>query len=529
VISFIKTTPILRFINYIVSLVLTFNVILFIADWSGIRGSTSWFQKLISILEASFGKYLLFDNISTIYKVAIIFALFFLYPQIAKLLFSLASKLISQLKYLPSKKMLQFIQRYLTIAEFAKYKTQKSIFDRLIKMYEPGSKVVVLPMDMEYMKAWRPKQSYLEQLSDINRNIKNKDTNVEYLIPFVFVDPRRIGDKKNSKDRKFFDWDWEKRNVNGESKNWVILKDCILKDCLEGDSTSGELKGYYKGIKIYPALGYYPFDEDLLPLWIYCQQHNLPITTHCIEGTIFYRGNIKRKWMYHPVFRDSNDNRLITKVKTNYELQINFTHPLNYLVLLEEYYLAKTVGDASDKVKQLFGFDEADGSINQNLAALKINLAHYGGKEQWLSYLEDDRVDLSAELMENPERGAELFREQKAVNGVHPLLYSKPAWIWNQDFEWFTIISSLMLQYPNVYADISYILHAEEVKPLLSQVLKTNKKLASKILFGTDFFVVRNHKSEKELYAELLANIGIESMKLIARVNPDKFLRNSSN
>ncbi len=286
------------------------------------------------------------------------------------------------------------------------------------------------------------------------------------------------------------------------------------------------MEGHYKGIKIYPALGYYPFDEDLLPLWVYCKQHNLPITTHCIEGTIFYRGNIEKKWMNHPIFKDNREKPLNTRVKTNFELQINFTHPLNYLVLLEEYYLAKAVSNASDKVKRLFGYDETTGSINQNLTELKINLAHYGGKDQWMRYLGADRQDLSAELMENPDRGAELFREQKLADGIHPLKYSKPAWIWDQEFEWFTIISSLMLQYPNVYADISYILHAEEVKPLLLQLLKTNEKLAKKILFGTDFFVVRNHKSEKELYAELFAFIGVESMNLISRTNPNEFLKN---
>ncbi|MCF6348506.1 MAG: hypothetical protein L3J20_09440 [Flavobacteriaceae bacterium] len=322
VISFIRTTPIIRYIDYVVSLVLSFNVLVFILDWAGKKEMESWFEE-------SFAKYLVACNVKDVYKAAIIFALIFFYPHIAKLFWSLAKKLISQLRYVPSDKTIQFIHRYLTIAEFAKYKTQKSIFDRLIKMYEPGSKVVVLPMDMEYMKAWRPKQPYLEQLNDINRSIENKDTNVEYLIPFVFVDPRRVRDTKKNKDKKFFDWEWEKREVNGESKNWVILKDCILKDCLEGDSTNGELKGHYKGIKIYPALGYYPFDKDLLPLWVYCQQHNLPITTHCIEGTIFYRGNIKCEWMHHPIFRDNNDDRLITKVRTNYDLQINFTHPLN--------------------------------------------------------------------------------------------------------------------------------------------------------------------------------------------------------
>jgi predicted TIM-barrel fold metal-dependent hydrolase len=234
---------------------------------------------------------------------------------------------------------------------------------------------------------------------------------------------------------------------------------------------------------------------------------------------------MKKEWMLHPIFRDKKGKRLNTRAKTNYELQKNFTHPLNYLILLEEFYLATAVSLSKKKVKDLFGFDK--GSIEQNLQHLKINLAHYGGKEEWIKYQAADRKDISAEIIENPNRGMELFKEQNPIAGQDPLLYSKPAWVWDKDFEWFTIISSLLLQYPNMYADISYILHAEEVKPLLSQVLKTNKKLAEKILFGTDFFVVRNHKSEKELYAELLADIGIESMNLIARVNPDKFLRNS--
>jgi len=517
IISFIRTTPIIKYLDYLVSIVLTFNVVVFILDWAGKKEMESWF-------EGSFVKYLVACNVKDVYKAAIILALIFFYPHIAKLLWSLAKKLISQLQYIPSEKTLKFIQRYLTIAEFAKYGTQKKIFDRLIKMYEPGSKVVVLPMDLEYMKAGSPRQPYLDQLKDINGYIAKKQTNVEALIPFVFVDPRRIRDDKKNKGQKFFDWDTELRLINGKTQNWVVLKDCVLKDCLEGDGTNDELNGYYKGIKIYPAIGYYPFDEDLLPLWVYCQQYDLPITTHCIEGTIFYRGEIKKKWMQHPVFKDTEGLKLNNSVKTNYELQINFTHPLNYLVLLESYYLAEAVGQSGKKVQKLFGYEK--GSIKQDLENLKINLAHYGGEDQWMRYLTADRQDLSAELIENPTRGAELFREQKKVNGEHPLLYSKPAWIWDQNFEWFTIISSLLLQYKNVYADISYILHTEEVKPLLYQVLKTNKALASKILFGTDFFVVRNHKSEKELYAELLSFIGVDSMDLIARTNTDKFLSN---
>ncbi|MBK9961224.1 MAG: hypothetical protein IPP06_07755 [Saprospiraceae bacterium] len=43
------------------------------------------------------------------------------------------------------------------------------------------------------------------------------------------------------------------------------------------------------GFKIYPALGYYPFDEELLLLWKYAADHQIPIMTHVIKGTVFYR------------------------------------------------------------------------------------------------------------------------------------------------------------------------------------------------------------------------------------------------
>jgi len=533
VISRIRTHLITRYIDYFVPIFLTLNVIIILIDWTDITDPESWIWKLQSFIESSFLSYLVVYNIGTLYRVIIIVALVFLYPGVAKLLWSLASKILTPLKYIPSSKTLKFIQRYLTIAEFAKYKTQKKIFDRLIKMYEPGSKVVVLPMDMEYMKAWKPAQSYIDQINGLHDVIDKKQSNVEYMIPFVFVDPRRIRDKKkkikkrdgSNKEYPFFDYDIMQKEIDGKTHNEVVLNDCFLRDCLEGKDPNGELNGYFKGIKIYPALGYYPFDEDLLPLWAYCVQHDLPITTHCIEGTIFYRGHIKKEWMQHPIFKFKGGKKLGTRVKSNQELQINFTHPLNYLVLLEEHYLAELVGGSSNKVRALFGYDKETGKISQNLEELKINLAHYGGKEEWMKYQAADRKDLSAELMENPTRGAELFRTQNPKSKKIENLYSKPAWIWDENFEWFTIISSLMLQYTNVYADISYVLHNEEVKPLLYQVLTTNKDLAGKILFGTDFFVVRNHKSEKELYAELLLFIGMESMNRIARINPNKFLK----
>ena len=84
----------------------------------------------------------------------------------------------------------------------------------------------------------------------------------------------------------------------------------------------------------------------------------------------------------------------------------------------------------------------------------------------------------------------------------------------------------MMLQYPNVYADISYILHSNlEIQPLLKQTLQ-NPGLRMKVLYGTDFFVVRNHKSDKNMLADMMGGLSEEDFDQIARDNPEVFLKN---
>jgi predicted TIM-barrel fold metal-dependent hydrolase len=85
-----------------------------------------------------------------------------------------------------------------------------------------------------------------------------------------------------------------------------------------------------------------------------------------------------------------------------------------------------------------------------------------------------------------------------------------------------------MLQKPNVYADISYILHGDQaILPLLKQTL-ANEQLKTKVLYGTDFFVVRNHKSDKNILADMLGGLSEDEFDLIARKNPASFLKRSA-
>ena len=81
-----------------------------------------------------------------------------------------------------------------------------------------------------------------------------------------------------------------------------------------------------------------------------------------------------------------------------------------------------------------------------------------------------------------------------------------------------------MLQYENVYADLSYIIHNTEIFPLLKQTLQ-NEKLQKRTLFGTDFYVVRNHLTEKEMLANTQANLSKEEFDNIARENPINYLK----
>ena len=104
----------------------------------------------------------------------------------------------------------------------------------------------------------------------------------------------------------------------------------------------------------------------------------------------------------------------------------------------------------------------------------------------------------------------------------------KPAWLWsNQKVDWFSVIISLMRQYDGVYADISYILHDTDLMPLIQQIMK-DEVIKKRVLFGTDFYVVRNHKSEKELVYDWSHGLDQKTLDLIARKNPKDFLNQKS-
>lgn len=393
---------------------------------------------------------------------------------------------------------LKYISRYVSIGRFAYYDSQSHIFKRLKNQYPEKTEFIVLPMDMEFMDAGdlKPEGSYEKQMIDL-KSLKQTNPQIH---PFIFVDPRR--EKVGQND--FFKWHV---GLNNE----VELDECFIKEYI--------VENQFSGLKIYPALGYFPFDKKLLPLWKYAADNEIPIMTHCIRGTIYFRGLKKEEWYYHPIFKESNTiDYMFLGNQKNIEYSLDFTHPLNYLCLLEPLLLTELVKKSKNEdIKKLFGYNEETATISSDLRNLKICFGHYGGDDEWKKFLERDRDNYSHRVIA-PAEGINFIKNNNLKESYGTLVD-----VW-KNADWYTIISSMIIQYPNVYADLSYIIHNQEIIPMLKQTL-ANGKLREKVLFGTDFYVVRNHNSEKELLANTLANLSQNEFDQIARSNPVKYLK----
>lgn len=468
-------------------------------------------------------------------KLLIIIIVFLFFDTIRNFIIQFAAIFWKLLKFLPGKQTKEMFGRYMNIGRYAFHKEQKTILSKLKSQYPGNTRFVILPMDMDYMSAGNAPIRYRDQMKEL-AEVKKMPSNKNLLFPFVFADPRRMVPVREEirykeGDKEYFTW-WIQ---DGKVK----LGDCFLREYLE------ELR--FSGIKIYPALGYYPFDPKLLPLWKYAAENKIPILTHCIRGTIFYRGIKKQEWNAHPLykqamlinsknvsdgFRDDEDLEneqsteyipLVLSQSKNVDFSYNFTHPMNYLCILEEKLLRKiitneTIKDPGTPLVELFGYNGPDFPMKNDLNDLKICLAHYGGEDEWKRFFEKDRYSYSSQLAKYPDTGIRFFEtvSKKPAEG-------KPEQIWRHT-DWYSIICSMMLQYPNVYADISYILHGDqEILPLLIQTLQ-NPGLKEKVLFGTDFFVVRNHKSDKNMLADMTSSLSETEFDQIARINPRNYL-----
>jgi len=350
------------------------------------------------------------------------------------------------------------LRRLRGLIKYSSAPDQENLLTRLLSFYDNWNpehsgvkpfRYVPLTMDMEYMNAGIPARLFDQQLKELH-TVKSKEEWKEVIFPFVFADPRR-------------------QNLLATVKKAIESR-----------------KAPFSGIKIYPALGYYPFDQVMKDVYLYALQNNLPIVTHCVNGSVYFSGEPPKNSV-HP---------LTTKAcygNNPDEYQLNWTHPLNYECLLNPVHL-----------KQLWGSSAPD------LSQLKICLGHFGGENEWL----EDKNLLKFWEKSKP------VEEEPFTN----YLDLDQDWFGEKRNKWFLIIMELLRKYPNVYADISFTLHDARIYEVLKKILLF-EHVRNKILFGTDYYVVSSVADENEVLNTLKKELNDAALfDLIVYENPKRFL-----
>ncbi len=211
------------------------------------------------------------------------------------------------------------------------------------------------------------------------------------------------------------------------------------------------------GIKLYPPLGYHPNDPVLRPLYAYAAERQVPVLAHCTRRGVQYRGKPTPSMLTDP----ETGNPLPAVGRD--EATARLADPDNYLPILRAH------------------------------PKLRLCLAHFGGDQEWLKYLNDPWLAGTSTV----------------------------------NTSWLAKIAEMIKSgaYENLYTDISYTVFADEEYVHLLKVLLSDGRLRRRVLFGSDFYVVENAKlEERRISVRVRSVLGEELFRTIAEENPGSFL-----
>lgn len=203
------------------------------------------------------------------------------------------------------------LERSLALARTGSLQSQERIFNNIQRFYPRGTRFVVLPMDMDYMQAGKVPQPYEGQLAEL-KELYHRNEYRDVLIPFIAVDPRRPGVEE------------------------------LVRTYVEDHR--------FRGIKLYPPLGYYPFDKRLDGVWAFAADRQIPVLTHCSRGGVYTRERITGAMRRHPL-----TGAYIRGGRKDFT--DTYSDPDNYKPILERH------------------------------PELRLCLGHYGGGSEWHDWL----------------------------------------------------------------------------------------------------------------------------------------------
>lgn len=293
------------------------------------------------------------------------------------------------------------LARYARILETSYQRDQEAIFNLAQRVYPQGTRFVILPMDMTYMNAGALRKPIAEQ----HEKLEQLQQRYPGLITlFAAVDPRH--------------------------PNIVATTIDLL-----------ERRGF-RGIKLYPPLGYHPNDPALSELYRYAADRAIPVLSHCSRRGVLYRGR---------------------RTPTAKQAIIRLADPENFRPVL----------DANP--------------------TLKLCMAHFGGDEEWKKH-----------------------RKQSSRSAAP-----------GRDRTWLATIADMITsgRYENLYTDIAYTVFADEAYLGMLKALLADPRLRTRVLFGSDFYVVEDAKLEEHAtWPQIRSELGEDLFRVIAEENPGNWL-----
>ncbi len=364
-------------------------------------------------------------------------------------------------------------KRYASFLQVGKSRNQREIFENLKKQYDdPHLKIVALTMYMEKCGAGPSETGFEGQLEGV---LEVKKENPDNLLVFLGIDPR-----------------WKGTGIE--------LRDTVERYFETKIHVSAERSVYpFVGLKIYPSLGFYVFDEKLKETFEWAAERGVPVLSHCsyLGGIYSNETNhvnsslnpmdVYKGLRYSETFGVGTKPPEPDKSKNLFKWILGQTDTLRNLNTCS-YFLEPA---SFSTVLEYFSSGE------RKEKPLKICLAHFGGEDHILDeYKGKSSEQLFGMIQQN----------------------------------WCAQIKALIKKYPNVYTDIAYAVgnpdtHEAFLKEIQDPVLQ------QKIMFGTDFFMTERVLPEKDDYATfkktaLAQHIGnSNAWEIMASRNVEAFLK----
>lgn len=188
-------------------------------------------------------------------------------------------------------------------------KTQEENWNELKTWMSKGDEAWILTIDQEFMERGKVPTPYRQQIKEVCDLIDKG----EPIKLFVHIDPRR-------------------------SDFMSLIK---------------EFQEYICGIKMYPYMGYFPYDIRLNPLWRKCESEKWPVIWHCSPTNInWYGGKDIDKILKHSMFP------LIHKKNNNKHKSTNFSNPKGIIEV------AKITPNVDHVIAHLGGGEEVERWLN---------------------------------------------------------------------------------------------------------------------------------------------------------------------